>query len=156
MLSYAKTLIGIPYRWWNPAVSCSDTDGPFYAVEGGEVPLEVIQRGHLNCAGLVNVLCRKFGKEIPGAKERDFYAGGTGLWWKYFEQQGVLETFDPAADYPVGSLLLRPYATEEDQGHLAIWIGGKTILHSWPEGGVILQEVDPTYYKAVVKGFFKN
>ena len=156
MIAYAKNFLGIPYRWWDPAVSCSDETGPFYAVEGGEVPLDVVQTGHLNCAGFLNVLCRKAGIAIPGAKERHFYAGGTVLWWEFFDANGMLEPFDPLKEYPEGSILLRQYSSEEDQGHIAVCTGGKTILHSWPEKGVVLEEWDPSYYTKVVVGFFKN
>ena len=156
MLSYAASFVGIPYRWWNPEVSCCDKEGPFYASLGSEVPMEVIQKGHMNCAGLLNLICRKFGLEIPGAKEEFFYAGGTVCWWDSFKSKGQLQPFDPSLIYPKGTILLRQYRSEEDQGHIAIVYDRTTIIHSWPEKGVLMEELDPTYYEAVVVGFLKN
>jgi cell wall-associated NlpC family hydrolase len=156
MLSYAESLVGIPYRWWNPAVSCADETGPFYAVEGDEVPLETIQKGHINCAGLLNVICRKFGIEIPGAKEKYFYAGGTRCWWLYFQAQDRIEPFDAQKEYPKGTLLLRDFKQQGDEGHIAIVYDKRRIIHAWPEKGVVIEECDSTYYEGVVLGFLKE
>lgn len=153
MLSYAKSFLGIPYRWWNPMVSCCENTGPFWACEGPEVPLEEVQKGHMCCAGLLNLVCRKFGLEIPGAKDLHIYAGGTGLWWDFFEETDRLQPFDPSVSYPKATLLLRKYKSEEDQGHIAICMGEDLILHSWPEKGVVLEPRDPNYYEAVVLEF---
>lgn len=153
MLAYAETLLGIPYRWWNPEVSCCDTTGPFWASVGGEVPLESIKVGHLNCAGLLNVICRKFDIYIPGAAERHFLAGGTGLWWEMFEEMGVLIPYEEGKAYPKGTILLRKYKAIDDQGHIAIVYDEKRIIHCWPEGGVILDEPAPDYYEMVVLGY---
>ncbi len=153
MLDYIHSLLGIPYRWWNPEVSCCDVVGPFWASEGGEVPIEQIRLGHLNCAGLLNVLCRKLQIEIPGAKERHWFAGGTGLWWDFFEESGWHESYDETKSYPKGSILLRKFRTIEDQGHIAIvWENGK-VLHCWPEKGVIIEDPEKGYYERVVPGF---
>jgi hypothetical protein len=159
LLDYAASLVGIPYRWWDPAVSCCDTTGPFWAGAGGigEVRLEEIQRGHLNCAGFLNVLCRRAGLKIPGAREAHFWAGGTGLWWQHFEESGRMEPYDPAANYPPGTILLRKYYSEEDQGHIAvIYAGGgdsSQIIHCWPEKGVVIEAPAADYYEAAVRGF---
>lgn len=156
MLSYAKSFLGIPYRWWNPNVSCCENTGPFWAAEGTEVPLEEVVRGHVNCAGLLNLLCRKFGIEIPGSTSRHFYAGGTVSWWSYFEERQMLEPFDSTKEYPVGTILLRKYRSEEDQGHIAIVCESFKIIHAWPDTGVAIADIQPDYYENVVIGFLKN
>lgn len=156
MLSYAKSFLGIPYRWWNPAVSCCDNTGPFWAAEGEEVPLNEVVKGHVNCAGLLNLICRKFRIEIPGSTSCHFYAGGTVSWWSYFDTLQILEPFEPAKEYPVGSILLRKYRSEEDQGHIAIVCEGLKIIHAWPDTGVAIADIQPDYYEKVVIGFLKN
>ncbi len=156
MMNYAETFLGIPYRWWNPEVSCCDTSGPFWAGCEGEIPLENIQTGHMNCAGLLNLLCLKAGLPIPGAKEKNFYAGGTGMWWNFFEKENMMVPYEAGKVYPVGSILLRKYRDEGDQGHIAIVHDEQRIIHSWPEGGVILEEPDTEYYERVVLGWLPN
>ena len=154
MLAYAQTLLGIPYRWWNPEVSCCDTTGPFWAGATGEVPLPEIQAGHLNCAGLLNVLCRKLGIAIPGATEGHFYAGGTVSWWDFFTVTGRLEPYVEGVVYPPGSIFLRPFKyAREDEGHIAIAVEDGLILHSWPEKGVVIEKPEVGYYQAVVREF---
>jgi hypothetical protein len=155
-MSYAEQFLGIPYRWWNPSVSCCENTGPFWASEGPEVPIGEVQKGQMNCAGLLNLICRKFGLEIPGAKEKFFYAGGTRCWWLYFERKGLLQPFDPLVEYPKGTLLLRDYKSEDDQGHIAFVYDRTRVLHSWPDNGVAIEETAPNYYEAVVVGFVEN
>ncbi len=153
MFTYAKSFLGIPYRWWNPAVSCCDTTGPFWAGCNAEVLLAEVQRGHLNCAGFLNVLCLRAGIPIPDAAEGGFYAGGTVSWWRFFEGAGKLKPYVEGAAYPPGSILLRKYYHEEDQGHIAIVCGEGLIIHSWPEVGVAIEKPAEGYYEAVVRDF---
>jgi hypothetical protein len=156
MMEYAETFLGIPYRWWNPEVSCFDTTGPFWAGCTEEVSLETAKKGEMNCAGFLNLLCLKAGLPIPGAKEKHFYAGGTGMWWNFFEERGMMIPYEAGISYPVGSILLRKYRDEGDQGHIAIVHDERRIIHSWPEGGVILAEPDTTYYEMVVTGWLNK
>ncbi len=107
----------------------------------------------MNCAGFLNLICRKFGLEIPGAKEKHFYAGGTRSWWLSFERTGQLKPFNPTQSYSPGTLLLRDFRSEEDQGHIAIVFDGTKIIHSWPEKGVVIEERMSDYYEGVVVGF---
>jgi hypothetical protein len=103
----------------------------------------------MNCAGFVNLLCRLAGTPIPGAREESYYAGGTGAWFVFLEP--VLQTYNPKTVYPVGSLFLRRYRTEEDQGHLAVSLGDGTHIHSWTENGVAIDPVFQDYYEFVCK-----
>jgi uncharacterized protein YycO len=51
--------------------------------------------------------------------------------------------------YPEGTLLLRKYRSEEDQGHLAIYMAANSIVHSWPETGSCFATIEPHYYEYV-------
>ncbi len=64
--------------------------------------------------------------------------------------------YEAGISYPVGSILLRKYRDEGDQGHIAIVHDERRIIHSWPEGGVILAEPDTTYYEMVVTGWLNK
>ena len=156
VLTYAETLLGIPYRFWDPDVSCYDLEGPFWAGRKGEVPLKEIQNGHTNCTGFLNLLCLKFNLPIPGSEEKHYYSGGTGLWWAMFEEKGKLVPFEEGKVYPQGTLFLRKYRDVEDQGHVAIVYDDTHIIHSWPEKGIVIEKPVTGYYEAVVLDWFQN
>jgi hypothetical protein len=46
-------------------------------------------------------------------------------------------------------LLLRRYVSEDDQGHLAIYMGPNSIVHSCPERGSCYDTIQPDYYEFV-------
>jgi len=152
-LEYAEKLVGIEYRWWNPQKSCCESTGPFYAEQGDEVPVTEIQKGQLCCAGLLNVICRRLGLHIPGAVEKHFYAGGTGMWWDWFEEKSMLQPYKEGGIYPKGSILMRQYKSEEDQGHIAIVYDDERIIHSCSEKGVVIEKPWSDFYEAVIIGF---
>lgn len=149
LLNYGKTLIGIPYRAWNPEVSCCGDHGPFWAFAAPVPSLEVVQQGQMNCAGFINLLCRKQGSTIPGVAEGSYFAGGTGDWYLYLQDK--LLPVDPKVVYPVGTLFLRRYRNEDDQGHLAVSLGDGTHLHSWTTKGVAIDAVFPDYYEFICR-----
>lgn len=144
-----EPLLGIPYRFWDPSVSCAGDHGPFWAHNGPLPSKERIQKEQMNCAGFVNLICRSLGVPIPGADALDYYAGGTRVWYEYLREKGVLLPFKSWLIYPEGTLLIRDYKTEEDQGHLAIYMGPNSIVHSWPEGGSCFATIQPHYYEWV-------
>ena len=144
-----KSLLGIPYRFWNPDVSCAGDRGPFYAFNGPLPPLEQIEEQHMNCAGFLNLLCRVLGVPIPGADEKFYYAGGTVAWMDHFKARKCLHPFKPWIVYPEGTLLLRQYRNIDDQGHIAVYMGPNSIVHSWPEGGLIVGPIQTDYYEFV-------
>ena len=143
------SLLGIPYRFWDPKVSCAGDTGPFYAFNGPLPPLEQIQKEQMNCAGFLNLLCRSLGVPIPGAEEKFYYAGGTVAWIDHFRRRSCLRPFQPWIVYPEGTLLLREYRSIDDQGHIALYMGPNSIVHSWPEGGTCFATIQPHYYEFV-------
>jgi cell wall-associated NlpC family hydrolase len=149
IISYAKRYLGVPYRSWDPAVSCYGDSGPFWAFEGAPPPLSRIKKELMNCAGFMNVLCRHLGIKIPGTEDESYYAGGTYEWYVYLDGKKKLHPFVEGKDYPVGSLLLRRYKSEEDQGHLAIVFGPKKVIHSYSEKGVTIDRIYEKYYEFV-------
>jgi cell wall-associated NlpC family hydrolase len=145
LLQYGKTFLGIPYRAWNPEQSCLGDHGPFWAFPGAVPHLQIVQKEQMNCAGFINLLCRKQGKPIPGVAEASYTAGGTGDWYLFLKEK--LICYDPTVVYPAGTLLLRRYRNEEDQGHLAVSLGDGTVLHSWTTQGVAIDTTFPDYYE---------
>lgn len=144
-----EPLLGIPYRFWDPSVSCAGDTGPFWAFNGPLPSRKQIEKGQMNCAGFVNLICRSLGVPIPGADANHWNAGGTGAWYESLKEKGVLQPFQSSVVYPEGTLLLRQYRSEEDQGHLAIYMGPNSIVHSWPEGGSCFATIQPHYYEWV-------
>ena len=154
IIEYAKHLCGISYHWWNPLVSCCESIGPFWAEAGPEVPYEYIVRGGLNCAGFLNVICRKFNLPIPGSIEKHIWAGGTYLWWDYFEKNNMIVPYNENTIYKPGTILLRPFKeAREDEGHIAIVYNETQIIHCWPEKGVVIEAPMRDYYEVAVIGF---
>lgn len=149
VINLAKLYLGIPYRWWDPNVSCYGECGPFWAFPGGVPSIPRIQKEHLNCAGLLNIICRHLGVEIPGVAEHSYYAGGTYEWFVYLDRNKKLRPYVEGTEYPVGTLLLRRYRSEDDQGHLAFVYGQGKHIHSWPEGGVCVTPIEKDYYEFV-------
>ncbi len=149
LLSIIPHLLGVPYKCWDPSVSCVGDHGPFWAFNGPLPSREEIEKGEMNCAGFLNLLCRGLGVQIPGVVKADFYAGGTHAWYVYFQQKGVLKPYSAWHFYPQGTLLLRRFVSEEDQGHLAIYMGPNSIVHSWPESGSCFDTIQSDYYEFV-------
>jgi len=142
-------LLGVPYKCCDPSVSCVGDQGPFWAVNGPLPSREEIEKGGMNCAGFLNLVCRGLDQPIPGLVKADFYAGGTHAWYVYLQQKGVLRAFGSWHIYPQGTLLLRRYVSEEDQGHLAIYMGPNSIVHSWPEKGSCFDTIQSEYYEFI-------
>jgi hypothetical protein len=146
-LAKADEYIGIPYSGWNPNVSCFGDHGPFWSFNGPAPSFDRVKRELLNCVGLINVIRRDLGLEIPGAADQTYYAGGTYEWYMYLDRKKKLHSFDPKKTYPKGTLLLRCYRDEEDDGHLAIIRDKQKVVHSIRAGGVKHDIVWPNYYE---------
>ena len=149
VITYGKRYLGTPYGNWDPNVSCYGDSGPFWAFEGAPPSLSQIRTGKLNCAGFINIICRHLGIKIPGTDEQSYYAGGTYEWFVSLDLKKKLTPFVEGVHYPVGSLLVRRYRSEEDQGHLAIVFGSTTVLHSFSKKGVCIDKIYPNYYEFV-------
>jgi len=145
MLSYIEELAGTPYVWWKDGESTIDKMHPFYAKPGSVPDTTQIKKLGTNCAGLINLICRKFNVPVPGVDKKDYYAGGTYSWYQFLQEKDKLQDIDEIKIYPIGTLLLSPYIDPENQGHLAIVTCSGTIQtlkisHSYPINGVVMNE----------------
>jgi hypothetical protein len=131
VLEYAKTLLGIPYRWHLEEDDFSEED-KFWANNSPAPSAKQIIKNNRSivCTGLINLMRRYNGLSIPGlngninGKYKEFYKkypGGTGAWFLYLYQKKRLEKIDLKKNYPNGTLLLARFKSiEEDQGHVAV------------------------------------
>ena len=128
-LEYAFSYVGVPYGYWSGNAIPRDNSTPFYATNEAPPPRELCMKQGICCTGFINLICRRYGIPIPGvADPTEEFPGGTGAWYKFLQPN--LQLFDPAANYPDGTLLFRPYKDFDDQGHIALVYHGKT-LHSY-------------------------
>lgn len=141
-LQYAHALIGLPYKWYKAGDPITG-DEPFYAADlPPPLPADLQTEGKsIVCTGVANLLRRHVGLPVPAADaDADIpYPGTTDAWFYYLNKQGLLTPFDIAAAqqgaYPAGSLLLRNFSNvETDQGHVAILIDSRSILHAYAYG----------------------
>ena len=126
ILKYAKSLMGVKYTWWKCG-STTQKDHPFYV---DKLPTKkYLKENGINCAGLINLLRLKVGKEVPGKGNEK---GGTVAWLKFLKKKDVLEKFNYTNKYPVGTLFIRKYRNVKDQGHVAVFYSqseDKMLLH---------------------------
>jgi hypothetical protein len=154
VLNYATSLIGIPFRWYDPELDSFNGTDKFWCENILPPASNEINENDKSivCVGFINLLRRKAGLNIPGlngnitGKYKEFYKnypGGTGAWWLYLFQQKRLEKFDMKRRYPKGTLLLARYKDDiNDQGHAAVvyddsdeskTINDQLIIHSRPD-----------------------
>lgn len=138
-IKYAKSLIGIKYSYWTLK---KEKDGKFnmmYNDSNDKVPpIEEVKKNGINCAGLINLMRRKVGlkvKDVVAAKNA--IDGGTYAWFSYLNKKKKLHKFNYKEKYPKGTLLIRKYANEKDQGHVAVVMENKSqsmyskLIHAW-------------------------
>jgi cell wall-associated NlpC family hydrolase len=138
---YVKELEGTPYVWWREGDSIH-AGAPFWREEGVAPESKKILKEGTNCAGFLNLVCRKYGIPIGGFGEKEYEdtAGGTYGWFEFLKTKNLLEVFDEKETYPLGTLLLRQFYDEEDQGHVAIVCKDGKLAHSYTTKGVHLDE----------------
>lgn len=147
-----------PYSALPPGTSTLDTAAPFYC--HGLPSYEFIRRHGCNCAGLMNLLQARFHLPIPGVGENHKYAGGTYVWFEYLKQSGFLEAIDIEKSYAAGSLLVRKYRNDTDQGHLALlYTSGKLLeqqlLHCYTGPGITIDSLVATSHAWVEEGYYE-
>lgn len=147
LLSKAKEYIGIPYKPWNPNLSLYGDHGPFWSFNGPEPSFDRVKKELLNCVGFINVLRRHLNLEIPGATEQTYYAGGTYEWFVYLDSRGKLRPYREGKEYPRGTLLIRRFRDQNDDGHVAIVIGKNRVIHSIRSLGVCEGPLWEGYYE---------
>ena len=154
VLDYATSLIGTPFRWYDPELDSFNGTDKFWCENAPAPSSKEINKNDKSivCTGFINLLRREAGLNIPGlngnikGKYKEFYKnypGGTGSWWLYLFQQKKLEKFDMKKRYPKGTLLLARYKDDiNDQGHGAVvyddsdeskTINDQLIIHSRPD-----------------------
>lgn len=85
--------------------------------------IQTMKHYGVNCAGFINILRHYAGRIIPESPDSKFIIrGGTLFWYHYFEKKGVLDVFDYTKEYPIGTLFIRNYNNNRDQGHLSVLI----------------------------------
>jgi hypothetical protein len=134
-LAYGLSLVGAPYVGWMPGDPLFDEGPAFWFAQDPPPPATEARAKGMCCAGLLNLMRRAAGL---------FPIGTTVEYEDYLRPKST--PYDPAIDYPVGTLLGRPLHDLEDQGHLAVVIAQGRVLHSWCVGGVQISEIVPTYY----------
>ena len=129
-------LLGTPYVWWKK--SMKDCGPQSYADYATIPDFEKINKIGINSVGIVNIIRKSFGLEIPGIKENKPYAGGTYEWFQYLKKNKKLKKFNIREVYPEGTLLIRKYKNEADQGHMAI-------IYQVDEKGVLFSKLAHAY-----------
>jgi len=105
------------YVWWNNTME--DCGPQAYAESNDIVNFDIIKKTGINCVGLINIIRRCLGLNIPAFGISN-YAGGTYEWYKYLKKNKKLKKFNIKQSYPTGTLLIRKYNNQKDQGHIAI------------------------------------
>jgi hypothetical protein len=152
-ISYATSLVGLPFRWYNPDIDAFIGSDKFWCSNDvAPTAKEILDSDKsICCAGLPNLMRRFQGFCVPGlddsirGKYSEYYKqfpGGTGAWFLYLYQNSRLEKFDKKRRYPRGTLLIARFKdNEKDQGHLAVvysdtdeekTIREQQIIHSVP------------------------
>lgn len=134
-MDYALSLIGTAYIGWAPGEPLYDEGPSFWFAQGPPPPAQEVRKKGVCCAGLINLMRRAVGL---------FPIGTTVDYEAYLRDKST--PYDPAVEYPIGTLLGRPFHDVEDQGHVAVVIAPGQVLHSWTVGGVQISEIVPDYY----------
>lgn len=129
-IDYGITLVDTPYDYWNN--TNTKINAPMFAINGPVVHKSKIVS--VNSAGLINLILRFLGKKLP--KDSNGIIGGVKSYYEYYTNYS--EDFSIETTYPIGTLLIRNFKDNNDQGHLAIIIEEKgkhsKILQSFVSG----------------------
>lgn len=153
-IDYAKSLIGVPYVWWDGKnIPVADV-APFYVCDSSPPTNEFVRMNGCCCTGLINLMRRRVELEIPKSCK---YPGGTGAWLSYLKRKRMLKPYNSDEKYPGGTLLVRPYDDYSDQGHVAVLLDDGNVIHCYPDDptpspgfhspGVTITPVLDDYYK---------
>jgi len=152
---YIQELIGTKYVWWREGDDITSA-APFYAENGPCVSIETVRDKGVNCAGFLNLICRLVRTKIPGIDEKISMAGGTYIWFSYLNNKRLLLPFDTSKIYPPGTIVLRDYVNEEDQGHLALIISNSRLAHSGSENGIHVDESVLISHNWIESGYYTH
>lgn len=111
IISFAESMIGIKYVKW--------VRGKAYNFHCDVIPfIDTLKTDGVCCSSFINILLLYSGKKIP--EHRNIMRGGTLFWAVFFRDNNALEKFDYTKKYPLGTIFLRNFYNEEDQGHMAM------------------------------------
>lgn len=174
VIEYSLTMVGVPYRWHRGGDSI-EQDDKFWAKNDSSVTREEIDRKDkcIVCTGLINLMRRHLKLSIPGINTgpkwwRDF-PGTTGTWFEYLDEKERLKPIDLSKKYPKGTLLLRNFeSVEKDQGHVAVLLEKRNILHAYSNftyaesfymknvGQTGIQRLEEVHFGWNKKGYFTH
>lgn len=162
ILNFIKQ-IKLPYSWWLNDRDLRDDVAPSFAFNGPITLEHIKSQGSINCVGVINIIRRFLGLDIPGTDNPEYeFPGGTFIWFKTLNMMNNLEIFNPNISYPKGTLLIRDYKNIYDQGHVAVIYENNIskpleskIIHSYPndlkltdklvEPGLIIEELKKSH-----------
>tara|TARA_A100001037_G_C14707689_1_gene438971 strand:+ start:36 stop:590 length:555 start_codon:yes stop_codon:yes gene_type:complete len=164
-LYIANKLKNIKYLQWTK--QSTDTDIMFCCDH--TLSYKKLKEVGINCTGVINFIRLKLGLKLPDARG---LRGGTYFWHNYFKTNNMLEIFDYTKNYPIGTLFLRRYRNEIDQGHVAIYFKKSRgqpdkllygdIIHAWynrkPTDGMVCTSMLGTLHFSPIggkKGYFE-
>ncbi len=144
VLLYAKSFIGIPYKWFKETDKVQGDDKIWAANEPIITAEEIKEKNKsINCVGLINLIRRYLGLSIPGLDGKEgeigkIFPGTTWTWFHYLNRTNRLEKINFNTKYDIGTLLISDFKNFDKPGHVAIIINkfGKNvkeqyILHSY-------------------------
>jgi cell wall-associated NlpC family hydrolase len=152
---YIQELIGTPYVWWKEGDKVSSKE-PFWAEDTQPPSSELVKKSGCNCAGFINLICRFSNIYIPGLKMKLEYAGGTYIWYTQLKNNGLLDDFTNDTIYPPGTLLLRNYFSESDQGHVAIVLDNGKLAHCYPDIGIAIDDSYFISHNWIESGYYSD
>jgi hypothetical protein len=130
-LSEAK----IRYAPWD-GNEWKEEEPPFYFSNKTLAPsIETIKEHGCCCAGLINIVCREMGINIPEGKDGR-YSGGM------FEWTNQRQWLHIRGKIPILSLVCVPYKSDEEpEGHIGLYLSSNRVLHSTIAKGVHIDDV---------------
>ena len=80
------------YVWWHEKMP--DCGIQSYGDSNDEIDFDSVAENGINCVGLLNIIRRTLGLEVPGVIEEKKYSGGTYEWYKYLKKNKKLKKLD--------------------------------------------------------------
>ena len=128
-ITYAKSLINVPYRWYDESIDIANPDDQFWCKSGPapDAKAIILEDKSIVCTGLINLMRRHLWRSVP---KHDTCPGGTVAWVNYLSKKNCLKPIDINAVYPAGTLLIKKYENAEDQGHVAVMLEDSYMIHA--------------------------
>jgi len=127
LISACEKLLNIRYNRWFLGDIINENPPFYYNFDKSKIKNlnnSFLRENGINCAGFVNLICTFSDKNHPQI------GGGTDGWFRELKENNKLHSIESNKNYPFGTLLLRNYNNEGDQGHLAIKYDDKILENS--------------------------